>query len=78
MIVFYKSSFLKMVVFKMAVFQNDRFFIECVVSLTIVNIIVNKFFFSKTLVFFKNNRIKTVANRSNKNDRFQKRWLFVF
>ena len=26
MIVFYKSSFLKMVVFKMAVFQNDRFF----------------------------------------------------
>ena len=47
-------------------------------SLTIVNIIVNKFFFSKTIVYLKNNSIKTVANRFNKNDRFQKRSLFIF
>ena len=46
-------------------------------SLTIVNIIVSKFVFSKTtvfseiIVFFKDIRIKKVANRFYKNDRFQ-------
>ena len=52
-------------------------------SLTIVNIIVNKKNFKndcflKTDRFFKNNHIKTVANRFIRNDRFQKRSLFVF
>ena len=46
-------------------------------SLTIVNIIVNKKI-SKTIVFLKKIVKKTVANRFNKNNCFQKRSLFVF
>ena len=66
---FFKVSFLKIVV-SLTIVNGDP-------SITIVIIIVNTFLFSKTIVFlkaivFKNNSIKTVANRFLKNDLFQK------